>query len=88
MTQFYRLYRRVYRDAIRKTALVVGLISIPLGGLWMLQGLGIMHVRPILCFVDCEPIQGASLAWAIAGLLIVTAGIFAVFFSFQGRARR
>ena len=34
----------------------------------MLQGLGDMQVRPILCFANCEPIQGASRAWAIAGV--------------------
>jgi len=39
---------------------VVGVISLLLGELWFLQGLGLLHVRPILCFVDCAPIQGPS----------------------------
>jgi hypothetical protein len=66
---------------MKKIAFVVGVISILLGGLWLLQGLGVVHIRPILCFADCEPIQGASRAWAITGFLMVTAGAIAIFFS-------
>ena len=39
-------------------ALVAGAISVLLGGLWMLQGLGVVHIRPILCFANCEPFRG------------------------------
>jgi proline iminopeptidase len=69
---------------MNKMSLVAGVISVLLGGLWILQGLGIVHVRPILCFADCEPIQGASLTWAIIGLLSVTAGATVVTFSVLG----
>jgi hypothetical protein len=37
-----------------------GLGAALLGALWLLQGLGIVQMQPILCFVDCTPIQGAS----------------------------
>ena len=63
-------------------------VSVLLGGLWLLQGLGIVHVQPILCFADCAPIQGASFAWPISGFLFVTAGVVAIFFSLRWRARR
>lgn len=72
---------------MKKIAFVLGLTSILLGGLWLLQGLGAVHIRPILCFADCEPIQGASRAWAITGLLMVTAGAIAIFFSLKARAQ-
>jgi hypothetical protein len=42
-----------------------------------------VHIRPILCFADCEPIQGASRAWAITGLLMVTVGAIAIWFSLR-----
>jgi hypothetical protein len=66
---------------MKKTALVIGVISVLLGGLWLLQGLGVVHVRPILCFADCAPIQGASSVWAAIGFVLLTAGIVAIFFS-------
>ena len=73
---------------MKKTVLVVGVISALLGGLWLLQGLGVVHVRPILCFANCEPIQGPSSAWAIVGFLMVTAGVIAIFFSLRGHGQR
>jgi uncharacterized membrane protein YbaN (DUF454 family) len=73
---------------MKKMALVVGVISVLLGGLWLLQGLGVVHVRPILCFADCAPVQGASPAWAIIGFLMVTAGVITIIFSLKARAQR
>ena len=52
----------------------LGGIGILLGGLWLLQGLGLVHIRPILCFADCVPIQGASPTWAVIGALVLAAG--------------
>lgn len=73
---------------MKQIALVVGVVSVLLGGLWLLQGLGIVHVRPILCFADCAPIQAASRTWAIIGCLVVTAGVIAIIFSVNARAQR
>ena len=70
---------------MKKIVLVFGVISVLLGGLWLLQGLGVVHVRPILCFADCAPIQGASLTWAIVGVLMFTVGVIAIFFSLKRR---
>jgi hypothetical protein len=67
--------------------LVVSVIGVLLGGLWLLQGLGLVQVRPILCFADCEPVQGPSSTWAVMGLLVVTAGILGIFYSLKHRAR-
>jgi 2-hydroxy-6-oxonona-2,4-dienedioate hydrolase len=63
---------------MKSVALVLGCILALIGGLWLLQGLGIVHVQPILCFADCAPIQGPSPTWvvisavtlAISGLLM------------------
>ena len=71
---------------MKKAALVFGVISAMLGGLWLLQGLGLVHVRPILCFADCAPIQGASLTWAIVGFLMIMVGVIAIYFSLRRRA--
>ena len=67
--------------------LLVSVIGVLLGGLWLLQGLGLLQVRPILCFADCEPVQGPSSTWAIVGLLVVTGGILGVRYSLKHRAR-
>ena len=58
----------------------VGLAALFLGGLWLLQGLGWIHVRPILCFTNCEPIEGASVAWATAGAFLMAGGGVALFY--------
>jgi hypothetical protein len=73
-------------NTMKAVALVVGVISVLLGGLWLLQGLGLLHVRPILCFVDCAPIQGPSLTWAIVGFILATFGLFAIFYWLKHRA--
>ena len=73
---------------IRIPVLVFGIIAILFGGLWLLQGLGVVHIRPILCFVDCAPVQGPSSTWAIIGFLVVAAGVIAIVFSLKGRDPR
>ena len=57
---------------------LLGCLAVALGGLWLLQGLGLVHIRPILCFADCAEIQDASTLWAIIGLVVTAAGIWAL----------
>ena len=72
---------------MRKPLLVGGVISVLLGGLWLLQGLNLVHVRPILCFADCVPLQGPSPTWAIIGFFVVAAGVLAILYSLKRRTR-
>jgi len=65
--------------------LLVGVLSVLLGGLWLLRVLGFVHVRPILCFASCAPIQGPSSAWATIGVLVLTAGVLAILYSRKRR---
>jgi hypothetical protein len=61
--------------------LIFGVIAIMLGGLWLLQGLGLVRIRPILCFADCAAIQGASATWAIIGGVTLAIGGLAILWS-------
>lgn len=70
---------------MRTIVLVVSVIGVLLGGLWLLQGLGLVQVRPILCFADCEPVQGPSVTWTVIGLLVVTAGVLGILYSLKRR---
>jgi len=72
---------------MRTFVLVVSILAVLLGGLWLLQGLGLVQVRPILCFANCEPVQGPSSTWAIVGLLVAAAGILGIRRSVKRRAR-
>ena len=72
---------------MKRTAFFIGLFAVLMGGLWLLQGLGIVHLQPILCFADCAPLQGPSITWAVIGALVFTAGGAAVWWSVQSRAR-
>lgn len=58
----------------RLAGLAFGLIAVLLGGLWLLQGLGIVHLRSILCFADCAPVQGPSVTWAAIGVVTLVVG--------------
>ena len=53
---------------------VFSVIAVLLGGLWLLQGLGIVHLRPLLCFADCAPVQGPSATWIVIGAITLTVG--------------
>ncbi len=63
---------------IRMIALVLSIIAILLGGLWQLQGLGIVHLRPILCFADCVPVQGPSITWVVIGAVMLAVGGYGI----------
>ncbi|CAN5156496.1 hypothetical protein BH11PSE2_BH11PSE2_22590 [soil metagenome] len=66
---------------------LVGLLAVALAVLWLLQGLGLMHVRPMLCFADCAEIQGRSIAWAIIGFVVAAAGAYGVAYGFLRRTK-
>ena len=62
---------------------LAGVLALGLGGLWLLQGLGLVHVRPILCFADCADVQGPSTLWAIIGFVTAAAGAWGMVHSFR-----
>ena len=71
---------------MKKVMFFAGLAVALLGTLWLLQGLGLIHIRPILCFANCAPIQEASTTWAIAGAVALTVGGAVMFWCFERRA--
>ena len=48
---------------------VLSVIEALLGMLWLVQGLGIIQIDPILCARDCEPITGRSVQWTVIGAI-------------------
>ncbi len=68
---------------MRRAEKILGIICALLGGLWLLQGLGIVHVRPILCFANCAPIQGPSLAWTVMGAFALAVGGLVIFWALK-----
>src|SRR5690606_40391957 len=71
---------------MRTIVLIVGVLGILLGGLWLLQGLGVVHLRPILCFAACEAVQEPSAIWAVVGLVVLLAGAAAAGWALRRRA--
>lgn len=61
---------------MRIVVLILGAIGVLLGGLWLVQGLGLVTIPPILCVAECETLEGPSPTWAIVGLLMLAAGLF------------
>jgi hypothetical protein len=60
-------------------AIIFGIIILLLGLLWFLQGSDIVHIKPILCFANCQPIAGRSLQWQIMGAVAFAAGTFILY---------
>ncbi len=58
--------------------LLIGFVSALLGLLWLLQGSDIVHLQPILCFANCEPITGKSPLWQVIGAITFATGIVIV----------
>ena len=56
----------------------IGVAIALLGLLWLLQGADVLHVQPILCVADCEPVVGGSITWVIAGGVAMLAGIMLI----------
>lgn len=73
---------------MKSIATVLGVLAVLLGGLWLLQGLGVVHLRPILCVADCEPLQGPSATWAVTGFLVLAAGILVIRYARNARTRK
>lgn len=63
----------------RFVSIFIGIIFISLGSLWFLQGSDIVHLNPILCFANCEPITGKSILWQIIGVVFAVLGIFIIY---------
>lgn len=54
---------------------IIGAILILLGGIWLLQGTGLVVVEPIACLAECETLEGLALVWALAGAAALIAGL-------------
>ena len=54
---------------------VLGVLVALLGALWLVQGLDIVHVRPVLCVADCEPVTGGSAQWTVVGAIALIVGV-------------
>ncbi|MDT9600068.1 hypothetical protein [Sphingosinicella rhizophila] len=61
---------------VRIVQIVIGALIVALGGLWLLQGSGLVVIEPIACVADCEPLVGPSLPWALAGIVALLIGGF------------
>ncbi len=68
---------------MKLAAMIFGVISALLGGLWLLQGLGTVRLQPILCFADCAAIQGPSLTWAVIGAFALAVGGLVIFWALK-----
>jgi len=54
--------------------LIVAAALVLVGVLWLLQGAGAVHVRPILCVSNCKPVT-KSTGWLVAGVALCTTGL-------------
>lgn len=73
---------------MKAVVIVLGVIAVLLGGLWLLQGLGIVTIPPILCVAECEALTGPSPTWAIIGLVVVVLGGAAILFALRRLGRK
>lgn len=60
---------------MRTFSLIAGVVIALLGAFWLLQGLGLVTVKPLLCVADCRPVEGPAPGWSLAGLVALALGI-------------
>lgn len=72
---------------VKAFGIVLGLVGVGLGGLWLVQGLGLLTIKPLLCVADCKVLEGPSPTWAVIGLVVLLAGAAALFASLRRRPR-
>ena len=70
------------------TVLVFGILIAMLGALWFLQGSDMVHIKPILCFGDCEPVTGLSPQWQISGIIAIVIGVAMIWWSTRKGLRK
>jgi len=56
--------------------ILLGVVLLPLGLLWVLQGADVIRIEPIGCVAKCEPITGGSSLWFAIGLLSLFVGLW------------
>lgn len=59
---------------------IVSVLALLLGGLWFLQGTGLVTIEPIACIGECEPVEGPSTTWTAFGLMLVLAALVGIWF--------
>lgn len=64
---------------------IFGIIAVLLGGLWLLQGTGLVVIQPIACIGACEAVTGPNLTWVLAGAALLLIGAAALWFSLRRR---
>lgn len=57
---------------------LLGLVFTLLGVLWFLQGADLIHLEPIACVANCEPLTGPSTTWLLTGLATVVIGLIVI----------
>ena len=72
---------------MRWIVVILGVIGVLLGGLWLLQGLGIVQMAPILCVAECEALEGPEPTWAAIGFVVLAVGAAAIYFALRRRNR-
>ncbi len=70
---------------IKWSASILGAVAILLGGLWFLQGTGLIVIEPIACVGECAALEGPSVPWTIAGVVAMLAGAAAFWFAWRRR---
>jgi hypothetical protein len=69
------------------TLIIIGTVLTFLGLLWFLQGSDLVHIKPILCFANCEPITGKSLIWQVVGSLFFVIGGLLIYKNIKKKKR-
>jgi hypothetical protein len=73
---------------VKLLLVIVGLVVALLGGLWLVQGLGMVQIRPILCVANCEVLQGPSTTWTLVGLAALLIGAALIYIALRRRRAR
>ncbi len=69
-------------------AALLGALVAALGLLWSLQGANLVHIEPVACVADCEPLSGFSATWLVTGIVTLAVGLAIAWQSIRRLRRR
>jgi hypothetical protein len=64
----------------------ISVVAVLLGGLWTVQGLGLLTIQPIMCVAECETVVGPAPIWAVVGLVVFAGGVLGLRYALRQQA--
>lgn len=67
---------------LARLGMLLGAAFCLLGMLWLLQGAGLIHLKPVACVANCQPLTSPSVTWQLIGGVTATVSVAMIVFCY------